>query len=352
MKVSVKNHLLKSVSQVLNECQKIVSILSDVQDDDEFCQDSDLWWDEDDVQYDVSSSCSDFSFISETNLESENVVEKFPCKFWWIPWQGDVKVEGDETKTSLDDEDLDDPKDDDIAKDEEGNRDTKAEGDETNNIFLKIKKETAEFNDPNAIRGASIDYKLKANCYRRKENVENDILQCKVLKFLSTSCPASRYNFNWREERMRKMLPPDLFTLWMNFDLLTSDLKDPQDDVKCSPPVIRYPTIDITKCNIRSIANVPTPQKHPIHGCSDDPNFYNKIVRGEGDESHKQFIKFNRHGPFGVAYGYRTNLGIVPVPDEPVHGYVWQDDGWVLCAVHPPDRRCPVSRKWSLREKG
>ena len=151
---------------------------------------------------------------------------------------------------------------------------------------------------------------------------------------------------------MRKMLPPDLFTLWMNFDLLTSDLKDPQDDVKCSPPVIRYPTIDITKCNIRSIANVPTPQKHPIHGCSDDPNFYNKIVRGEGDESHKQFIKFNRHGPFGVAYGYRTNLGIVPVPDEPVHGYVWQDDGWVLCAVHPPDRRCPVSRKWSLREKG
>ena len=74
MKVSVKNHLLKSVSQVLNECQKIVSILSDVQDDDEFCQDSDLWWDEDDVQFDVSSSFSDFSFISEMNFESENVV--------------------------------------------------------------------------------------------------------------------------------------------------------------------------------------------------------------------------------------------------------------------------------------
>ena len=27
---------------------------------------------------------------------------------------------------------------------------------------------------------------------------------------------------------------------------------------------IRYPTIDITKCNIRSIANVPKPQKYPI----------------------------------------------------------------------------------------
>ena len=40
------------------------------------------------------------------------------------------------------------------------------------------------------------------------------------------------------------------------------------------PPVIRYPTIDITKCNICSIANVPKPQKNPILGCSADPEFY------------------------------------------------------------------------------
>ena len=45
-----------------------------------------------------------------------------------------------------------------------------------------------------------------------------------------------------------------------------------------SPPplVIRYSTIDIdiTKCNISSIANVPKPQKYPILGCSADPEFY------------------------------------------------------------------------------
>ena len=238
MKVSVKNHLLKSVSQVLNECQKIVSILSDVQDDDEFCQDSDLWWDEDDVQFDVSSSFSDFSFISEMNFESENVVvEKFPCKFWWIPWQGDVKSEGDETNnTSVESPSADVEIDDDI----------KAEGNETNNNFLKLKKKGAKFNDPVDGKVAVVLNTLKKATSNRKKTVEDNLLQCKVLTFLSTSCPNGRYNIKWREERMRKMLPPDFFSLWLHFDLLTSDLKDPQIDVKSSPPVIRYPTIDIT----------------------------------------------------------------------------------------------------------
>ena len=153
---------------------------------------------------------------------------------------------------------------------------------------------------------------------------------------------------------MKNVVPPDLYSIWTNFDLLTSELKDDDVDVShFSAPVIRYPTIDFTKVNIRSIANVPKPQEYPILGCSDDENFYHKLSRGEGEESHKQFYKFNRYGPFGVAYGYRTNLGIVPVPDEPVHGYIWQDDGWVLCAVHPPDQRSKVARKWQvLREKG
>ena len=114
MKMSIKNHLLQSVSQVLSECQRILSILSTVNPEDEY-QEQDLWWDEDDIKYEVSRSCSsDFSDLSEIDAElEENVVlAKIPSNFWWIPWQGD-----DEAK-----------------------------GDETNNNFLKLKNEASEFN--------------------------------------------------------------------------------------------------------------------------------------------------------------------------------------------------------------
>ena len=106
------------------------------------------------------------------------------------------------------------------------------------------------------------------------------------------------------------------------------------------PTVIRYPTIDYTKCNIRSIANIPKPQKFAVLGCSADPEFYvlsNSYYKASGGFYQSIY-------PHGTKYGYRTQLGIVPVPDEPVHGYVWDgtDDSsdWVLHAVKPKDGCC------------
>ena len=70
MKMSIKNYLLQSVCQVLAECQKIVSILSLV-DDVEFCQDSSLWWDDDAVKKFSSSCYSSFLMSSCSSIMLE-----------------------------------------------------------------------------------------------------------------------------------------------------------------------------------------------------------------------------------------------------------------------------------------
>ena len=135
---------------------------------------------------------------------------------------------------------------------------------------------------------------------------------------------------------MRKYLPSEFYTIWTNYDLLCSDLQEKDVNTSFSAPIIRYPTIDIAKCNIRSLANVPKPFKYQILGCSDDPEFYK--------ESHNMYQpagKFYKIDPHGAEFGYMTQLGVVQVPDEPVHGYTWDGTGdgrWVLCAVHPPDQ--------------
>ena len=45
-------------------------------------------------------------------------------------------------------------------------------------------------------------------------------------------------------------------------------------------------------------------------------------------------------------YGYNTDVGIVPVPEEPVHGYVFKDGhGWILHAE--VDDGTPSRGSWS-----
>ena len=44
------------------------------------------------------------------------------------------------------------------------------------------------------------------------------------------------------------------------------------------PPRVRhtspYPRVDWTKVNQRNLANLPKPQFYPVHGCAQDPTFY------------------------------------------------------------------------------
>ncbi len=69
-----------------------------------------------------------------------------------------------------------------------------------------------------------------------------------------------------RRKFERKELHPDLITMWRNANEI------------CTPPAPRhtspYPRVDWTKVNQRNLANLPKPQFYPVHGCAQDPTFY------------------------------------------------------------------------------
>ena len=93
-----------------------------------------------------------------------------------------------------------------------------------------------------------------------------------------------------------------------------------------------YPQVDWTNVNKRFLGNIPNPTFFPIHGCSNDPSHYQLTC-----VSHDHYIpaEFDCPCPFGQDYGYLTEGGVIAVPDQVHHGYVWSvsDSGvgqWVL----------------------
>ena len=95
------------------------------------------------------------------------------------------------------------------------------------------------------------------------------------------------------------------------------------------PTKVEYPQVDLNHLNSHFIKNIPKPYLNPILGCSNDPQFYARV-------DHRPGIKnFYKEFPFGSEYGYDTNLGIVAVPDRPIHGYVWSGGEWKVYASRP-----------------
>ena len=130
-----------------------------------------------------------------------------------------------------------------------------------------------------------------------------------VLSSISEAAPNNVYHNTRKEDKIDSFINLEFREIWRNSLVMFRYEEEVVQISSPSPPplVIRYPTINITKCNICSIANVPKPHKNPILGCSADPEFY----------------MFSR-------------------------GYVWdgKDDSsdWVLHAVKPKDG-CSASRR-------
>ena len=145
-------------------------------------------------------------------------------------------------------------------------------------------------------------------------------------------------------------------SLWRHSIVGDLFIQNPEANENCttttSAPEIRYKTVDFSRVNVRSIANVPKPTTFPIHGCSEDPKFYSEIVKLDSvDYYGRHYTRPCRHQtstPFGSQFGYQTNDGIVPVPSSPVHGYVWSDElrDWILHAIHP-DECSPARAPWT-----
>ena len=112
-----------------------------------------------------------------------------------------------------------------------------------------------------------------------------------------------------RRKFERKELHPDLITMWRHADEI------------CAPPVSRarhaslaspYPRVDWTRVNQRNLANLPKPQYYPVHGCAQDPTFYEprKSPCPLGNPLRSLYDEAGAI-PFGSELGFRTQAGVI-----------------------------------------
>ena len=180
----------------------------------------------------------------------------------------------------------------------------------------------------------------------------------KIESFISSNFPSNVYDkLKMKENRLNNdAFFAEFQSLWRHSIVGDLFIQNPEANENCttttSAPEIRYKTVDFSRVNVRSIANVPKPTTFPIHGCSEDPKFYSEIVKLDSvDYYGRHYTRPCRHQtstPFGSQFGYQTNDGIVPVPSSPVHGYVWSDElrDWILHAIHP-DECSPARAPWT-----
>ena len=177
---------------------------------------------------------------------------------------------------------------------------------------------------------------------------QDDIFQSRIFQFLSTCCPNGVYSKNWREDGLKSaLLDPEFLPLWTNYHLLFQDVLEEDEYINFEnfSPEIRYNTIDLSNVNARFIENIPKPSYIAIQGVSQDPDFYQKLYPRNDYYKIEKFYKFHEPYPFGGDYGYETNIGVVPPPTDPIHGYIWQGCSWKLHAVEPGQGRSITRRR-------
>ena len=169
----------------------------------------------------------------------------------------------------------------------------------------------------------------------------------KIKSFLTSSFPNNVYDSQkLLQERLNESVFIDFQQMWRNVDdLFVQKPNDSSSDCTTTTPapIVRYKSIDFSKVNIRSIANIPKPEKFALYGPSMDPDFYREPYRLDKYGNKDLTLPSHYHncgGRHGSLYGYLTDHGIVPVPDQPVHGYTWDHryGSWVLHATFPEER--------------
>ena len=100
-------------------------------------------------------------------------------------------------------------------------------------------------------------------------------------------------------------------------------------------------TVDLSKVNVRFLSNIPRPDLYYVHGCPDE---------AEAAEMEK----YKRPRKLNVEYGFMTDHGVVPVPDQPVHGHTWSHHfkRWVLHAVPDDYHHSPPPSRQRGRFRG
>ena len=292
MKIKTRNYLLTQVSIVLNECHKLVSQLSlIVLEEGEDCQEV-----PEEVKVCREVLEEEVKVCQSTQLPMSEIYNDY----WWDDSVSKLSQFSAESYSLLSPPVYTDP----------------------------LLTQLSESNQSESIMSSPAENHQSTS----QTNANDDKLIDDVLSVISWSSPNDVYNNKWREKRLDNVVDLEFREMWRNSLKIFFDQDEVVPVLSPPPPVTRYPTIDLTNVDSRRIAHVPKPQSCAVLGCSDDPNFYERIswdVPG---------CNYWRPQPHGSKHGYVTVMGVVTPPTTPVHGYVWSDtDGWVLNAVKPPD---------------
>ena len=140
-----------------------------------------------------------------------------------------------------------------------------------------------------------------------------------------------------RQKKLKKVLHPDLITMWQHCSQLCAE----PDVSPATPTPSPYPRVDWSRVNQRMLANLPKPERFPVHGCAQDESFFVKRQVTVAHDSVRFWSPYEEAGsyPYGSLPGFLTQDGVIAPGGhgENVHGYVWSPDyqGWVLQATNP-----------------
>ena len=188
----------------------------------------------------------------------------------------------------------------------------------------------------------NVSYFLDKLFRERQDVPEMDFLE-RTLKAIKKVAPNLRYKPKHLRRKKFKVVPYEFSSVWRNVSSIFSDEEDSNHSYGSIMPQVTW-----EKVNVGGLKKLPTPKKFPILSASADPKFYLKNC--DCDQTKQGILcscrvcpvyqaQYSREFPHGSIHGFATNLGVVPVPDTPMFGHVWDDDSssWLLHAEVAPD---------------
>ena len=148
-----------------------------------------------------------------------------------------------------------------------------------------------------------------------------------------------------RQKKLKKALHPDLITMWQHCSQLCAE----PDVSPAAPTPSPYPRVDWSRVNQRMLANLPKPERFPVHGCTQDETFFVKRKVTVAHDSVRFLSPYEEaiHCPYGSLPGFLTQDGVVAPGGhgEVVSGYIWSTEYgcWVLHASIPRSSDKPAS---------
>ena len=152
-----------------------------------------------------------------------------------------------------------------------------------------------------------------------------------ILQNFKKVAPNSRYKPRHLRGKKYRVIPYEFSSLWRNLPGLYIE----KDRIKQEEGIT--PRVAWDKVNKGAISKFPKPCHFQVHSVSPTASFYERISNSDSKS------KFQTPNPFGSLPGYITNLGVVPVPDIPMFGHIWDPDicDWIIHAEIPTPRAVP-----------